>query len=58
LAGEAELVQDSPDMIAVMPEVELTTDDLSHPEGGPAGVGKAVNLCTLEEQSFEKISLL
>ena len=58
LAGEAELVQDSADMIAVMPEVELTTDDLSDPQGGPAGVRKAVDLRPLDEQACEDLSLL
>ena len=45
-------------MIPVMPEVELTTHDLSHPEGGPAGIRKAVNLRTLDEKTFEDVSLL
>ena len=45
-------------MIAVMPEVEVTTDELSDPEGRPAGVGEAVDLCTLDEEACEDISLL
>ena len=57
LAGGAELVQDSPDMIAVMPEVELTTDDLSDPEGRPAGIRKAVDLRPLDEKVFEDVTL-
>ena len=52
LARKSQLVQDSPDVIAVMPEVELTTDDLSDPQGGPAGVRKAVDLRPLDEKTF------
>ena len=58
LAGETESVQDSADVIAVMPQIELTTDDLSHPQGGPAGIRKAVVLRPLDEQACEDLSLL
>ncbi len=58
LAREAELVQDSADMISVMPEVELTTDNLSDPKGRPAGIWKAVDICTLDQEAFEDVTLL
>ena len=45
-------------MITVMPAVELTTDDLSHPEGRPAGIRKAVYLRPQGEKVFEDVSLL
>ena len=45
-------------MIAVMPEVERTTDDLSDPESRPAVIRKAVDLRTLGEEAFEDVTLL
>lgn len=44
-------------MIAVMPEVELLTDDLSHAEGRPAGIWKTVDLRTLDQESCEDVPL-
>ena len=58
LTGKAQLMQDSPHVIAVMPEVEVPTDDLSYTEGRPAVIGEAVNLRTLDEQVFEDVTLL
>jgi hypothetical protein len=53
LAREAKLVQDSADMIAVMLEIELTTDERSDPEGRPTGIWKAVDLRTLDKETLE-----
>ncbi len=58
LAGEAQLVQDSPDVIAMMPDVEVTTDDLPDAGGRPAGVGEAMDLRVFVEQPLQGRSLL
>jgi len=51
-------MKDSPDVIAVMPAVEVPTDELSYTEGRPAVIGEAVDLCTLDEQVFQDVPLL
>ncbi len=51
-------MQNSPDVIAVVPEVELTTDERSDPEGRPADIWKAVDLCPFDEQAFEDVTVL
>ena len=57
LAGEAEPVQDSADVIAVMPDAEVKTDDFPDSGGGPSGVGEAMNVSTFVEEPLQGVAL-